>query len=472
MKSGDVRFGTGLFAASLVLLLVRFLVPRPVGAADNGDGWRLLCQLGGREPDRISEDFVRFAYRPSPDCHSGYVSSQLWMDKLAQWIGHLLGSSAAINLIVVGVLACMLGAAAVTSIVLGLPLGTRERIIASVLVLLVLADSAIFGWFASVLSEGAAFLGIALTAGGLLLLQREDRWRYGGAALTFAGAVLGINAKAQTLLVLPVLALALLCVRKTGATRRARWVLPVVVLVATAGGTALIQGSGDPAGAEYRQANAYHTIFFSIVDGRHDTAGDLAALGLPQSFSQYIDTNWWGPRPATKDPAYPLYRDRFSMRNVAQYYLHHPGRTVQILHEGAKDLLTARPGNIGSFGEHSGQQAMAQEFRVPLLSGVTRLVAPLGLFFLLPLWLLIGWAAIRSWRRLRPVGVVTLFLLGCALGQFGLAALAEGIEGVKHQVIALFCTLLAAALAGSGLLPRPAGTAVSQESRERATMNA
>ena len=97
-----------------------------------------------------------------------------------------------------------------------------------------------------------------------------------------------------------------------------------------------------------------------------------------------------------------------------------------------QDLLTARPENIGSYVEGSDAPEMAQEFRVPVLSGLTRAVASLGLFVLVPVWLLTAGAAVAAWRRARPVAVATLFVLagleplrrpGCPLiGELGLTS--------------------------------------------------
>ena len=444
----------GVFVASLILLLLRWLVTGPIGAADNGDGWRLLCPLGANEPDRISEDHVRMAYGPVAVCDSAYVSSQSWFLRAAQWIGHQLGSGAALDLHVLGALTCVLVAVAVTLLTVALPLPPTGRATAAGLLLLVLADSAVFGWFVSVLSEGAAFLGITVTVGGLLLMQRVDRWRYAGALVAYLGAVVGINAKAQTILLFPVFVLALLVTQKSGRHVLARWALPVVVLLATATTTALVQRSGSPAGSEYEQINAYHTIFNSIVREEH-AVDDLAELGLPAAFAQYQGTSWWGTPPAAHtDPVWGQYQDRISRRAVVDYYLEHPVRTLEILHAGARDQLTARPANIGSYPEGSGAPAMTQEFRVPVLSGITRAVAPLGLFVLVPLWGLIAAASVVSWRRARPVAVMTLFVLAAGVGQFAVAALGEGIEGVKHQLVALFCLFLSAALAAICLLAR------------------
>lgn len=467
MRSRELRFGLAVFLASLALLLVRFLVPRPIGMADNGDGWRLLCKLGGKQLDRPSEGFVRFSYGTGVPCTSDYVSSQTWLDWLANKIGHVLGTDAILNLLVLGVGTCVLVAVAITATVLGLDLGRRGRIVATVLLLLVMGDSAFFGYFASSLSEGAAFLGMLLIAGGLLLMHRQRNWRYAGAVITVLGGLIGINAKSQTLLLIPVFVLAVLLVKPKDARGKARWALPLAVLVLVGGGTLAVQSHGDPANAEYREANMYNAIFDSIVDGKHDTNADLAALGLPQSFAKYIGTGWWSPGAAWTDPLYPQYRDKISRRNVLSYYESHPVRVAQILQQGGVNTLTARPDNLGSFGELSGQPRLSKEYRVPVFSGLAALAAPAGLFVLIPLWLLMIWAAVRAFRRgRREYGLVVLMLTFFAVGQLGLSALGEGVEGVKHQLLTLFPTVLALAFAILSLLPRAEEPPKPQMERE------
>ncbi|KFU81298.1 hypothetical protein SAMN04489729_6501 [Amycolatopsis lurida] len=457
MRYREIVLPFGVFSAVLGVLLTRFLVPRPIGMADNGDGWRILCRLGARELDRPTETFVRFSYGPAPACESEYISSQSWIDEIAGELGRSLGSSAILNLVVLGVLGCLLVAGGIAAIVTCLRLSVRNSVVATIALLLVVADSAFFGYFASVLSESAAFAGMILLAGGLLLMHRTGPWRYAGAAVTVLGAMIGINAKSQTLLLLPVFALALLFVRPPGSRGPAGWALPLAVLAVVGTGTALVQGAGDSANEEYREANMYHVVFNGIVDGKHDTAGDLAALGLPPEFANYVGTDWWSDNAAWHDPAYSRYRDKISRRNVAQYYLEHPGRVVEVLHRSAQETLSARVPNLGSFGEHAGQPPLAKEYRVPVLSGITGRIAPLGLFALLPIWLLIGWAGLRAFRNRtgrRDVGVVVLMFLLFATGQFLVSGLAEGIENVKHQQLTLFPTLLAAAFAALSFLPR------------------
>lgn len=425
-------------------MLIRFLVPRPVAMADNGDGWRMLCQLGGRA-DTVQK-YIQMNYplvSPAPQCATRYVSSQLWIDWPSAWLGRAIGLDSALNLYVLGVVCIFLAAFGITTIVLALKLTRRWQIAVTILLLLVVADSALFGYFPAPLSEGAAFIGILLLAAGLLVLQQDNRWRYFGAALTVVGAMIGVNAKVQTLAILPLLVLALLALRRN-------WVLKALVVVVVGAGTYVTQTSTSAvAGADYREANMYNAIFTSILDTGQPNREYLRDLGLPESFEKYTGIVFWAEDNARTDPLYPRYQHLINRNNVIKFYLRHPWRTVEILHRNATDQLTGRPAITGSFEADSGRPPHAQEFRVPVFSGIARLVSPLGLFFLIPLWSFILWAGIRVWRARREISVVILLLLGIAVSQFLLASLAEGggVEGIKHQVISLFSLLLATVFA-------------------------
>lgn len=444
-------FGLGVFATALTVLLVRFLVPRPIAISDNGDGFRVLCGAGIPWKGK-PEGFVHLAYgSPAGECDATYLLTQSWFARIARSVGGLLGLESTLSLVVLGVLTSVLAAAAIALIVVGLPYSRRVRVFAALGLLLVVADSAFFGYFASVLGEGAAFLGLLIAVGGLLVAARPGWWRYAGLAAVLFGGVIAVNAKVQTLMILPLLALAVLLVRPAGVRGLKRWLPAVLAVAALAGGTAYAQQTVEPAklpdgslaerpGDDSREINMFNTIFLTIVDGRHDTAADLADLGLPASFGQYAGNGWWHPRPATMDPEYPKYREQISRRNVVEYLATHPWRTTGILHRAAGDLLTARPPYLGSFDQAAGFAPEAQEFRVPVASTITKLLAPLGFFALLPIWFLLGW---RGWKTRRDaLGVVLGFLFVVAAGQFALAALGDGLENVKHQVIALYCTLL------------------------------
>ena len=454
----DAALGIGVFGAAFTLFVVRFLVPRPIAMSNNGDGLRVLCGAGitwhgGPEP------FIHLAYSAppgAPPCQPTYLLTQSWLADLAVRLAGVFGFHATLSLVVLGLLSSVIAAAAIAAIVLGLPYRRRARLAVAAGLLLVVADSAFFGYFAAVLGEGAAFLGLLLIAGGLVLTVREGRWSYVGMAVTLAGGVLTVNAKVQTLTILPILVLAILLVRPGTLRGARRWAAAVLVIGALGAVTLYAQQSVEPAvapdgtlaelpGDDSREINMVNTIFLNIVDGEHDTQADLAALGLPPSFAQYAGNGWWHPHPVRIDPLYPRYRDRMDRANVIAYFASHPGRTLEVLDRAATDQLTARPDYLGSFDQSAGFAPHAQEYRVPVVSSLTGLIAPLGLFALVPLWLLV--LARAWWRRRTALGVVLAFLVTVSVTQFGLAALGDGIEGIKHQSVALFTLLLALVLA-------------------------
>jgi hypothetical protein len=71
---GQAARWLAIFGVSLGLLLVRFLVPTPVGQSDNRDGPRVMCGRGlGLSPVVPHGDprffrFVYFQFAPSPTC--------------------------------------------------------------------------------------------------------------------------------------------------------------------------------------------------------------------------------------------------------------------------------------------------------------------------------------------------------------------------------------------------------------------
>lgn len=456
--NAEAVLGIGVFGTALALFVLRFLVPRPVAMSNNGDGARVLCGAGITWQGG-PEAFIHLAYTVEPGavpCRPTYLLTQSWLAELAVKIGRVLGLHTTLSLVVLGLVSSVIAAAAVTAIVLGLPYRRRARLAVAAGLLLVVADSAFFGYFASVLGEGTAFLGLLLAVGGLLLTAREGGWSYAGMAVTLAGGVLAVNAKVQTLTILPILVLAILLVRPGTLRGVRRWASAVLVIGALGAISLWAQQSVEPAiapdgtvaarpGDDSREVNMFNSIFLNIVDGKHDTQADLADLGLPPSFAQYAGNGWWHPHPATADPLYPQYRHLMSRRNVIGYFATHPGRTLEVLNRAATDQLTARPDYLGSFDQSAGFAPHAQEYRVPVVSWLTGLISPLGLFALVPIWLFV---LVRAWlQRRNALGVVLAFLFAVSVSQFGTAALGDGIEGTKHQSVALFAILVAVVLA-------------------------
>ncbi|MGN6680776.1 MAG: glycan biosynthesis hexose transferase WsfD, partial [Streptosporangiaceae bacterium] len=147
-----------IFAASLTAFLIRFLVPVPVGQADNRDGPRLMC---GRPPLGMEPLFPRgdpryfrfayFAYASSRTCrhHLPYPTSELGPLLAARALTPVFGLRGQLNLIALGVLMCVLASVAIASLVIGLRIRLWAQVILAAVIWVIVADAAFFDVFAS-----------------------------------------------------------------------------------------------------------------------------------------------------------------------------------------------------------------------------------------------------------------------------------------------------------------------------------
>ena len=200
-----------IFGVSLGLLLIRFLVPTPVGQADNRDGPRLMCGLGLAKvvpPGRpVFFRYAYFEYLTSPGCvgRSPYPSSEIVPLEVARGLTPVFGLPGDLNLIALGVLMCVLTSVAIASLATGLRIKLWAQLLVAAAVWLIIADSAFFDVFASPFSEASALVGLLLVAAGVLYLRRGWRETVFGLVLAGSGGFLAILSKEQYMvLALPI----------------------------------------------------------------------------------------------------------------------------------------------------------------------------------------------------------------------------------------------------------------------------
>ena len=155
-----------IFGVSLGLFIIRFLIPTPVGQADNRDGPRLMCGRGlGLAPvvPRGGPRFFRYAYFqyvPSASCghRSPYPTSELVPLELARLLTPVLGLPGTLNLIALGLLMCAIASAGIASLATGLRIRPWAQLLVAAAIWLIMADAAFFDVFASPFSEPAALV--------------------------------------------------------------------------------------------------------------------------------------------------------------------------------------------------------------------------------------------------------------------------------------------------------------------------
>jgi hypothetical protein len=469
-----------IFGVSLGLLIIRFLVPVPVGQADNRDGPRLMCGRGlGLGPVIPRGDpryfrYAYFAYAPSPSCAHlrTYPSSELVPLELARLLTPVLRLAGTVNLIAVGLLMCVLASIGIASLATGLRLRLWAQLLLAASLWLIMADAAFFDVYAGPFSDPAALLGLLLVAAGVVYLGRGWRATLRGLALAGPGGLLAILSKEQYLILAVPICLALVLasadrgrgrggpgagpqdgldrgLRRFG-TRQTGAAVTVAALLAAAAAGYWFWDDTSRFAAHLHHEQAVNMIFEDIVNGHDNAAADLRALGLPASWAKYAGDYYWNSVSVRNDPQYARYEGRLTDATITRFLLTHPSRLVSIGQQAASFAQEYRITSLGDYPPSAGHPPGAVDSRVVVLTWLVRRLPPrLGLLWLLSLWAAMATVATvalsrrrgEAWHRDAAAGV--LCLTGCAMAAFIPPAFFDGISTTRHMVGMNLATALA-----------------------------
>jgi hypothetical protein len=459
-----------IFGASLGLLLIRFLVPVPVGQADNRDGPRLMCGRGlhlGPVVPRGDPRFFRFAYfayAPSPSCNKlpTYPSSEFVPLEVARLLTPVLRLPGTLNLIALGVLMCLLTAVGIASLATGLRLPLWAQLLVAAAVWLIMADAAFFDVDASPFSEPAALVGLLLVAAGLVYLGRGWRETVFGLALAGPGGFLAILSKEQYLILAVPICLTLVLAganRRAGPgwrgrldrfrTRQASAAIAVAAILAVLTGGYMLWDQTSPYAARLHHVQAVDMIFDDIVTGHGNQLANLRALGLPASWAKYAGDYYWDRVSVRDSPLYSRFEDKLTDGNITHFLLTHPRQAISIGQQAAVLALQFRVTTLGDYPPSAGLARGATESRVVVLTWLVRkLPSGLGLLWLLPLWAVMAAVATVALVRRRVAwhrdgAILVLCMTGCAIVAFIPPAFFAGISTTRHMVGMNLSTALA-----------------------------
>ena len=466
-----------IFAASFGLFLIRFLVPVPVGQADNRDGPRLMCGLGVGPVTHGYPRYFRYAYfeyvpKAACDARVPYPSSELVPVVITRALTPLLALSGALNLLALGLLMCVIASAGIASLAIGLRVRLWAQLLVAAVIWLILADAAFFDVFASPFSEPAALVGLLLVAAGVLYLGRGWQSTVTGLILAGSGGFLAILSKEQYLiLAVPICLTVVLASADRAAggegragrsrlrrfrTRQTGAAAAVAALLAAAAGGYWLWDHTSRFARHLHQEQAVNMIFEDIVNGHDRAAADLRALGLPVSWAKYAGDYYWKNVSVRTDPLYARYQGKLTDGNIARFLVTHPGRTISIAQQAAVFAQQYRITSLGDYPPSAGHPPGAVESRVVVVTWLMhRLPARLGLLWLLPLWaVMVAVAAValarrrgEAWHRDAAAGV--LCMTGCAVVAFIPPAFFDGISTTRHMVGTNLATALAFAVSSA-----------------------
>ena len=483
-------------AASAALLVVRLMIPQPVGVADSYDGARLMCHFGidMHLPNGAARlhDYVTFRYdrMPGTSCAEHaidqvtlrtfpYRSSQLLVLYTGRWFTRLLGFNGFLDLRAVGLVCCLLIGGALGLLFWVMTCRYRFRLLLCGLLLSVTADSAFIDFAVSPLSEIAGTIGVLYTLPATVLLFQPGRRGLAGLVLlTVAGTFLVLAKEQDAVLVLPLAAL-LLAVRAPIRHGRALSVAAVATLVVCA---FTLTAQGDPWARQIVKAN-FVTATLLATD-THPSA-DLRELGAPAWLARIRGMPMWcAPSGTMMSPSYVRFLYGVSYQQIATLLVHHPGQIPRILSLVADGfyqprpeytLCPARTGGrttmlLADYARESGLRPRSVDHRfTPVISAL----APLSGSGFVPLFVLwtvppaaCALAMLRHRRQKASESVVQLaamscYLVGIAVIQFVVCAFGDGIDTPKHLNLSIFTTAASWAVGTAAVALACAGTAAS-----------
>lgn len=437
------------FAALALIIIYQAFSGPVVGLASNGDYWRITDQVGlayADPPEDETAYLVRTYDIVQPDDWAGYRSSELVLVHTALTVNRVIAKDFQFDLRVLGAIHAamyLLGAGLTLSGVRRF--GLLPRALVSLLLLLIFSDVAYVSYFNSLYSEPASLIFLLLTTGlGLMVITREenDRRRTAWLVLFFLAAALLVTAKPQNaLLGIP---LAVAGYRLSGVALLPnrldyqRHLLPGGLALGLLAVSLLYPMSGQP--QAFREANLFNVVFNEILRTSPDPAADLEALGLEQDLIEYAGMHAYEPgSPVTEESFHPRFFDRIGYRDIAWFYLRHPGRLIDLAGRGAESTNEMRPDYLGNFTEASGLPPGSRSQAFAVWSNRKLQLLPNSLAFLtvfLAASLAVAAAAHRLFRERRSVRLAAELHVALVIGvgvQFMTVLVGEGeYEIVKH----------------------------------------
>lgn len=433
-----------VIACTIFLVLYGILMLRPiVGVADNGDFARIMNSTGlsclSDEREERYFGYVTRLYRIDwiIPFGGGYISTQVPLVLLAVSINKTVSASGLFDIRFLGTIYIAILAIAAFLTAAHVRKHTGHLSFLSVLsFFFIFCDIGYVSYFNSLYGEPVSFVFLLLMAGTAMALVREERpavWMlvlFGAAAFFFSGAKVQ-NSPAGLLA-------ALLCLRLAGLRKDAAWKKIAISLAAAVVSISLI--CYVSVSKEIKVCNKYQSVFYGILRGSPDPAGDLGELGLDPSLAVLAGTNYFMesyPIDIRTPEFKRMIYEKVGYIKVAGFYLKHPERLLQKLGYAAENGFKLKQG-FGNYEKAAGiRYGMTSNF--PgfwsdfKITGLSHTLVFIAAFFLLSFLVLAYEYRKAEKGRMRFLIEFFSFIAIMGILQFILPVIADGEADIsKH----------------------------------------
>jgi hypothetical protein len=430
-----------LFAAGAILTY-QLMIPPVVGLADNGDFPKIIGRFDLFAPTDHRYAFITTVYQFRPDKHwvSDFYSLEIVLTYPALWLNSLLSKDGNFDLRCIGIVH---GALFLIAVWLFAPLLDDERRWARWtmygLVLLVFCDMMYVSALNSFFMDEPAYLFLLLTA---VFYLRALRWgRKRDAILLIVCSFLLVSAKAQhALLGFWIAVLFFAGARTFHALRPRWWYISGGCLTAA---SLLMLWTAQP--ADYASYPLYNVSFEEILPHSKNVSGDLAVLGLDESYRRYIGLNAYQPKSGMDDEAFRRsFMQRLSLGRLAAFYVRRPATAYRTMRHALSEA--GKQHDFGNFDIAAGYPPLTESRAFALYSDVKRYFfyrrGPVFLFTFLALAALFGLLLGLIHKRLPPAAWLGgLCLTAAAFMELGTSTLCDSMTLRAIARSSLYCSI-------------------------------
>jgi hypothetical protein len=389
------RFEWALLVLIAILLVSHLLVPPIVGLADNGDYVRITDALGLRPVAETWGDkyflYVNQTYRIVPRTAPLTFSSELLLGETALAVDRIMTHDQIFDLRFLGTLHLLLYLLGLSLILSAMRTFKGPVRVALGLGLLVSStDVAYVATMNSFYTESASLIFLTLVLGLALREARSLQPSWRRTAFYYAAAAVLVCAKPQNLiLVLPLTLWPIALLRRRPRLRPAGLVVFLSVTLCLWSGILMRQVPPS-----YRMPVVWDTLFYSILPHSPSPEEDLKEFGLEPELARYSGTNSCDDGVPFRETA-----SRYGYRDIARFYLRHPGRFLGLSALCAGQAFTWREPLLGNFTKASGQPPRRMSRRISGWSEFEGQFLPKSIWFLGAVFLLLLAGCVREGLR-------------------------------------------------------------------------
>lgn len=353
--------------AAIGLAIWLLMTPPFIGVADNGDFSRLMRITGFRylDPQETYADrYFAFAHQYfgyKSNWGSAYVTTQILPLAVIGWIARIFNGQI-FDIRWFGAVYTLLFASAVYLIIRYIPFIPGRKAatglaaaITALILLFVFGDVGYLAYFQSFFGEPYALLGMLLALASAFALASKDQPTGRLLALFVIASLAVATSKIQNA---PLgFAFALLAWRMFSLREDRRWHRQVLTGISVLLVSSVLMIVAAPSGLKH--INLYQSIFFGVLKGSPDVSRDMKELGIPEKYAVLAGTNFYQKGTAIPQNDPELEREvllKLSHKDIALYYLRHPGRFVEKLERASASAMFIRPYYLGNYDQSAGKQ--------------------------------------------------------------------------------------------------------------------